>query len=33
MDRAKLRLIEDHRVNALRARVADWHEAALKRLT
>jgi hypothetical protein len=27
MDRAKARLIEDHRVNVLRARVAAWHEA------
>lgn len=27
MDRAKLRLIEDHRVNVLRTRVAAWHEA------
>jgi hypothetical protein len=27
MDRAKLRLVEDHRINVLRARVAAWHEA------
>jgi len=27
MDRAKVRLIEDHRVDVLRARLAAWHEA------
>jgi hypothetical protein len=30
MDRAKLRLIEHHPVNVLRARLDDWHEAALR---